>query len=207
VLKFEVQINLSLGDLFRYHAREHIMNYTLASLAVLMMTFLQDVEHRDSNPPISLTEISERGVIGNLGVPLGTSVAIQAEIIDGRSLRTKSTVSIYLLRVTHIEGKKLERPKNMRFDVFPLTFDFEKLTLASSHHGFNKLLDEINEKQLTPKKRAAQKDNYVGKIVKLAGYETGGYRGIPHKLPDGIPAWPDTGFHFSPQLIILKSLE
>ncbi len=64
------------------------MKYTLAVLALLMMTLLQDAKHRDSQPPISLTEISERGVIGNLGVPLGTSVSIQAEIIDGRSLRT-----------------------------------------------------------------------------------------------------------------------
>ena len=183
------------------------MKSTLAAMALLMMTLHQGVEHKDSKPPISLAEISERGVVGSLGVPLGTSVAIQAEIIDGRSLRTKSTVSIYLLRVTHVEGKKLERPINMRFDVFPLTFDFEKLPLASSHHGFKKLLNEISEKPLTPQEHAAQKDAYVGKIVKLTGYETGGYTGIPHNLPDEIPAWPDAGFHFSPQLIILKSLE
>ena len=183
------------------------MKYTLAALLVLMMAFLQDVKQRDSKPPISLSEISERGVIGNLGFPLGTSVTIQAEIIDGKTLRTKSTVSAYLLRVTHIEGEKLERPKNMRFYVFPLTFDLEKLPLASSHHRFDKLLDKMNEKPLTPKERAAKKSNYVGRIVKLAAYETGGYTGIPHTLPEGVPAWPGTGFHFAPQLIILKSLE
>ena len=177
------------------------------ALAVLVMALFQDAGQKDPKPPITLSEISERGVVGKLGVPLGTSVAIQAEIVDGGALRRKSTVSSYLLHVTHVDGKKLERPLNMNFYVFPLTFDFRKLPLASSHSRFDKVLDDVNERALTREERMAKKRDYIGSVVNLAAYETGGYTGIPLTLPEGVIAWPDTGFHFAPQLIVLKSLE
>ncbi|QEG21967.1 hypothetical protein [Mariniblastus fucicola] len=183
------------------------MKYALLVACLLLTVLLQESETEDPKLPIPLDEISERGVMGKLGVPLGTSIAIEAQIIDGNTLRKKSTVSTYLLRVTHVDGQKLERTRDMRFGVFPLSFDFQKMPLASTHSGFNKLLDEINTQPLTKRERIEKKKDYVGTVVKLWCYETGGYVGTPDNLPEGIGGWPDTGFHFSPRLLVLKLVE
>ena len=60
--------------------------------------------------PVTVAELNERPVIGQLGIPLGTCGEIQAKIIAGRELRLKQYDGAYLLSVTHVGGKELKSP-------------------------------------------------------------------------------------------------
>jgi hypothetical protein len=44
---------------------------------------------------------------------------------------------------------------------------------------------------------------YVGREVRLAVYETGGYSGIPGNLPRDVGVWQDHRFGFSTWLVVL----
>ena len=56
-------------------------------------------------------------MIGSLGVALGRATEIDAVVISGRDLRRKGFDSLYLLKVTHVGGKKLDKPTPLRFSV------------------------------------------------------------------------------------------
>ncbi|MEM9346934.1 MAG: hypothetical protein AAGB26_09995 [Planctomycetota bacterium] len=74
-------------------------------------------------------------------------------------------------------------------------FDFYEL-----NHG--KRIGRLNSNQV----QALQND-YVGKQVRLAVYETGGFSGIPGNLPDDVPVWQDHAFGFSARLVVLAERE
>ena len=44
---------------------------------------------------------------------------------------------------------------------------------------------------------------YDGKTVRLVVYEIGSFGGIPAKLPDDVPIWADSGYHFSTSLTVV----
>jgi len=67
--------------------------------------------------PVKPEELHRRSVVGRVGLPLGTAVEVEAEIISGTSLRRKESDSHDLLKVTHIDGRKVETPPVMRFSV------------------------------------------------------------------------------------------
>ena len=168
-------------------------------LAIAINTCGQD----KSEPPITLEELNRRNVIGDLGLPLGTSAEIEAEVISGSSLRIKEYESQYLLKVTHVDGKRLHEPPLMRFYT-PL---FASAKLPNGPFALYEMRNGSKAKSLTDSQEAELEKGYVGKTFRLVAYEQGGFDGIPEKLPEDVPVWAGSVFHFSTFLTVLSERE
>jgi hypothetical protein len=153
--------------------------------------------------PITLEELNRRSVIGKLGLPLGTTVEIEAEVVSGRSLRLKEYFSLYLLRVTHVNGKELETAPLMRFS----SPSFASVELANHTFALYELKHGAKAKSLASSQIEKLEKGYVGKKVRLIVYEVGGFHGIPNQLPNDVPVWADAAFHFETTLSVLRSRE
>lgn len=152
--------------------------------------------------PLTLDDL-DRPVIGRLGVPLGTSVEIVAEIVDGDTIGNKASQGTYLLRVTEIDGKPPSKPVVMSFSVR----NSFSVRLANDDFDLCKLKTGQTTGSLNSDQIAVLKKDYVGSSVKLGVYERGGYSGIPDSLPDGTLEWQDHGFGFSTWLEVLVQRE
>jgi len=60
--------------------------------------------------PITVTELRARGVLGELGEPLGKIVVVTAVVVDGNSLRTKEASGALYLRITRVGERTLASP-------------------------------------------------------------------------------------------------
>ncbi len=150
--------------------------------------------------PITLEEINRRNVVGRLGVPLGTAVEIEAEVVSGSSLHLKGYDSHYLLKVTHVNGKEVGTPSLFGFSV-PA---FAAVKLANHTFALYEMKYGTKAMSLDSSQVAELEQGYVGRSVQLLAYEVGGFSGIPRELPKDAPVWADTGFHFSTSLTVLK---
>src|SRR4051812_9921551 len=151
--------------------------------------------------PLRVSELNERPVIGELGIPLGTCGDIQAKVIAGRDLRLKQYDGAYLLSVTHIGNKRMATPVNLRFVIAPGA----SVKLASDGFELHELKTGKRTGTLTDTKIRELEEGYVGKAMKLTVYEVGGFSGIPRKMPEGRAIWwADTGFHFSTSLVVIS---
>ena len=147
---------------------------------------------------IPISQLRSAEVIGDLGIPLGTVAEIRATVFAGRELRLKRYASVYLLRVTSVNGRKLEHPVLIEFRAgsewteLPLVhnsfelYEMKKGVKASS-------LDDDEEQQL-------EKD-YVGREFRLIVYETGRFDGLPDAQALMMASH---GFSFSNYLIVLR---
>jgi len=114
---------------------------------------------------ITVADLNERGVVGRLGVPLGTVVQITATLIDGRELHDKEHQSDRLLKVTRVDGQDLREAQILEFRPHPTA---------------NVSLEDVA----------------TGSSRRLLVYESGGFSGIPQKLPEEVSAWQDHSFSF-----------
>ena len=138
-------------------------------------------------------------LIGDLGVPLGTVVEIRATIVAGSETRMKQYQSAYLLRVSEVGGRPLPQPQLMEFAV-P---GFVSAKLASDNFDLYELKNGTKTGRLDSSQIEKLQKGYVGKEVRLAVYETGGYSGIPANLPSDVPVWQDRGFRFRTWLVVM----
>jgi hypothetical protein len=142
---------------------------------------------------------SKPPVIGKLGVPLGTVVEIRATVVAGSETRMKQYQSAYLLRVSEVGRRPLPQPQLMEFSV-P---GFVNANLANDDFDLYELKNGEKTGRLDSAQIEELQKGYVGKAVRLAVYETGGYSGIPANLPSDVPVWQDRGFGFSTSLVVL----
>jgi hypothetical protein len=149
---------------------------------------------------LPVSELNERPVIGELGIPLGTCGDIQAKVIAGRVLRLKQYDGAYLLSVTHVGDKRMATPVNLRF----VTAPGASVNLARDGFELHKLKTGKEAGSLTGKQIRELEDGYVGKTVKLTVYEVGAFAGLPRNFPGGGLPWADTGFHFSSSLVVIS---
>ncbi len=149
--------------------------------------------------PIHVDELNERPVIGKLGVPLGTVTEIKAQIVAGDELRMKAYQGIYLLKVTHVAGVKLNKPPLLRFSVSP----FVDVSVASDHFDLYEMKNGKKAGSLESEQIKELEKGYVGKTVRLVVCEYGSFHGQPDKLPKDYPTLPDVGFHFSTSLDVV----
>ncbi|HJZ92350.1 MAG TPA: hypothetical protein VKE40_15850 [Gemmataceae bacterium] len=179
----------------------------LAILVPLCFLVLDRTLSADDPPakpvPLQASELNERPVIGELGIPLGTCADIQAKVIAGRDLRLKQYASAYLLSVTHVGNKRLATPVNLRFVSAPGV----SVKLASDGFELHELKTGKKTGTLTDTKIRELEEGYVGKTIKLTVYEVGAFSGIPRKMPEGRIWWADTGFHFSTSLVVISEQE
>src|SRR4029079_16003896 len=90
--------------------------YKTCVLSVLFIPFgTATVAQEAAKRPISLDELNTRQVVGTLGKPLGTAVEIKGKVIAGSELRLKQYDGVYLLKVSHGDGKELDQPVVLRF--------------------------------------------------------------------------------------------
>jgi hypothetical protein len=141
--------------------------------------------------------LTENPVVGALGLPLGTVVEIRGNVISGDELRLKAYAGTYLLRVKEVGGRARVPPAVMEFSApFVASLPSDPFELYESKTGSKPDgLDSAQIKQL--------EKGYVGKQVRLVVYETGGYSGIPRKLPADAPTWQDRDFGFRTSLVVL----
>lgn len=147
----------------------------------------------------SLSSLTERPVVGALGVPLGTVTEIRARVVAGRELRAKAYEGAYLLRVMEVDGRPLAPPPVMEFHV-PR---FVSVKLASDHFALHELKTGSATGRLDSARIGELEKDYVGKEMRLVVYEVGEYSGIPGNLPADVPVWADRGFGFRTSLVVL----
>jgi hypothetical protein len=131
-------------------------------------------------------------------MPLGTVAEVRATVISGSELHDKGHQGSYLLRVTEVGGRAIERPANLEFTV-P---SFVNVKLARGVFELYELKTGKKAGQLNSNRIAEIETGYVGKQLRLIVYETGGYSGIPRNLPPDV-TWQDHGFSFSTSLVVL----
>ena len=150
-------------------------------------------------PPLTLDDLHRRPVIGQLGVPMGTVVEIEATVMAGHQTRLKALESAYLLCITHINGQPLSGPVVLEFGIpgfVSTALAADTFTLYEKKHG--EAAHSLDSAQI-----AELEKDYVGRPVRLLVYEVGEYSGMPMNLPNDVPPWQDLGFGFSTRLIIL----
>lgn len=183
------------------HKRSTSMNLSTivvcVALALAGSSYGQD---QSTEPPVTLEELNRRNVVGKLGLPLGTAVEIEAEVVSGRSLRRKGYDSLYLLKVMNVDDRELNPPPLMRFS----SPGFASVELSSHTFALYEMKQGRKAKSLDSTQIAELEKGYVGKEVRLVVYEVGSFHGIPNQLPKDVPVWADFGFHFSTSLTVLN---
>ena len=141
-------------------------------------------------------------VIGMIGVPLGKVVAVRATVVDGESLRMKATQGAYLMKITEVDGKKLNSEPIIRFSLAPGS----KVQLANNDFELYKLKTGKKAESLTDEQMETFKKDYVGRSFLLQVYELGEFSGIPKNMPKEVLKWQDHGFGFRTNLIVLREV-
>ena len=170
----------------------------VVSLCLLFVACLGMLDQRRL-PVLTLEDLRERSVVGELGVPLGTVVEVDAVVVSGRELRTKSSRGSYLLKITRVNQMSLSDSRVMSFTV-PEFIDIE---LASDSFRLYELKMGEKTQRLADKEMQQLEQGYVGKSVRLAVYEEGAFCGIPDQLPEDVPVWQDVGFGFKTWLVVV----
>jgi len=179
--------------------KSEIMKVAAAAVSIIAVTLFAHSQETAKAPPLTVDELMQRPVIGELGLPLGTATEIQAGIVSGDSLNEKGFELLYLLNVTHVGGKKLDRPRMLEFSV-P---GFTGVKLANHTFGLYELKHGKKAGSLDSAQIKTLEQGYVGKTVRLVVYEVGDFSGVPHELPKDVPVWAGRTFHFSTSLVVL----
>jgi hypothetical protein len=153
--------------------------------------------------PITLEELHSRGVLGRLGVPLGTAVKIEAVVLSGDALRMKRFQGQYLLEVKRVGGKELTVSPKMLFGVAQGLSWGELPETKRELWDFVESKQEKEEGELNSSEFKESEKRFVGKKVWLVVYEIGEFRGHPNGVPRGKLGWADTNFGFSTSLIVI----
>lgn len=168
-------------------------------VAALVFSVQAVAQQPPAEKPITIAELNRRQVVGDLGVPLGSAVEIRATVFAGSELNRKGYDSMYLLRVTHVDGKELEQPQLMEFSV-P---GFVRTDVVNDPFDLYKMKMGQKASSLSSEQIAELEKGYVGKTVNLSVYEVGYFSGLPRNMPRGARVWQDRAFHFSTSLTVL----
>lgn len=149
--------------------------------------------------PFGLARIEQ--VHGRLGKRLGTIVTVDAEIIRGADIDSKRYRSLYLLKVTHVDGKPLPAAPFFRFDMYSFApvgqIAKDGFELYERKHGMRPgALDSNTLREL--------ETGYVGSKHRFQVFETGQFVGSPDEVQEIIGAFADVDFHFATSLMLLS---
>lgn len=86
-----------------------------ASAAVSIGCVSSEGQTTQPDRPMSLHEISQRGIEGLLGIRLGTIVTIEGEVVANQSRSKMDSVEPFFLRIDSIDGRPLTAPVQYRF--------------------------------------------------------------------------------------------
>jgi hypothetical protein len=142
-------------------------------------------------------------IIGQLGVPLGTVVQIDATVVAGRSLGSKDLASEYLLKVLKVGSTSVSNVPACQFQ----THSWADVKLAPDVFSLYELKKGKKTGSLSDSQIAELESGYVGQHFHLLVYEEGIYTGVPRDLPKDYPIWQDRAFGFRTHLIVLRIME
>lgn len=180
--------------------KNYISTVCLALLPVAGMTESRAAEKEPKS--ISVESLNTIEVIGKLGVPLGKVATIRATVLDGDSLQTKQSSGSYLLKISEVNGKKLDKESIVDFALAPGS----DVKLANGDFALYKLKTGKEADSLTSEQIDKLKKDYVGQSFLLQVYELGGFTGIPDDMPNEAGVWQDTGFYFHTYLRVLREV-
>lgn len=143
-------------------------------------------------------------IAGHLGLPLGTPVEVEAQVVlvtipDQKNTRT------YHMVVTKIDGASLSQPKIFRFRA---ESELRSL-MPRTEHELKKLLnsyvegDSGPEMQITKVQAEAYLLEHTVRHRKFTVYETAEYTGRPRSLPAPKPIYYAPDFAFETCLVIV----
>jgi hypothetical protein len=81
----------------------------------LFISFAATPATHPTSQPVSLDEVRERGVIGQLGVPLGTMVEVTGTVVPNNSRRKADGGEPFFLQIYAVDGKPLTKPVEYAF--------------------------------------------------------------------------------------------
>ncbi len=143
-------------------------------------------------------------IVGQLGVPLGTVVQVDATVVLGRSPKSNKDVhSEYLLKVSKVASSVLSDPPKCRF----WSHSWDRVKLAPDVFSLYELKKGKKTGKLSDAQIAELEQGYVGQEYHLLVYEEGVFSGIPNNLPKDYLSWQDRSFGFSTHLIVLRIVE
>ena len=180
-------------------------NLTTLALAIAMISAGVTAVRAEEKEVKSITaeSLNTIAVVEKLGVPLGEVATIRAIIVDGDSLRTKADMGSFFLRVTEVNGKKLDSEPIIDFFLAPGS----RAKLANDNFELYELKTGKKTGELTGSKIEKLKEDYVGRALLLQVYELGSFSGLPKNLPQEVMVWQDRGFHFRTYLRILREVD
>lgn len=149
---------------------------------------------------ITLSDLKNKHVVGELGLPLGSIAVIRATICDGDLMNDKIHDGEYLLRITHVNDEIITASPILEFSLRhagKINLATNSFDLFFMNNGYT--VEELNASQI-----AKLKNEYVDKEVTLVCYETGEFTGMPEDIPDDVLPWQEAGFRFKSKLEILS---
>lgn len=135
--------------------------------------------------PIPISEIERRGVLGQLGHPLGTKLTVEGTVFDGDTSGLKGESGRMWLDIQRVAGDDL--PKALR-----MKFDLEEWT----PHGTN-----LDDDELPPITKEVH-----GQPFKYLVYEKGGFVGDPEDVIWDRPFRAGAWWRFTTYLVVMRDL-
>jgi len=180
------------------------MKYKKTFTVIITIIACTLVARADDQAPksISVESLDTIPVIGMIGVPLGKVATVRATVVDGESLGMKASQGHYLLKITEVDGTKLNSEPIIRFSLAPGS----EVQLASNNFELYELKTGKKAESLTDEQMVAFKKDYVGRSLLLQVYELGGFSGIPKNMPKEVMIWQDRGFGFRTYLRVLREV-
>lgn len=168
----------------------------IAFLILLFLGFGGCNWKSSNNSPLSIAEINNRQVIGNLGIPLAETARIRATVVDGDGLRMKAYASSYLLKVSSVNDIPFVGDHLFRFQVSSQNENDDVFGLVSGSWGFSELPYRTNGDRYTADKIKQLRSNYAGTKLLINAYEKGAF------YSDG-----GEGHYLDTELIVLSAAE
>jgi hypothetical protein len=166
---------LRLDESWRSASGWRVAMKRITFLTLLLLGFGGCNWKSNNNSPLSIAEINNRQVIGNLGIPLAETARIRATIVDGDSLRMKAFASSYVLKVSSVNGIPFAGDHLFRFDVSSQNEDDDVFGLVSGSWGFSELPNRTNGDRYTAEKINQLRSNYAGTKLLINAYEKGAF--------------------------------
>src|SRR5579863_8248920 len=76
-----------------------------------------------TEPPLQLKDVRDRGIEGTLGRPLGTVVEVSGKVIANESLAKVDMGEPFFLRIDAVDGRKLATPTSFPSSKMPLALE------------------------------------------------------------------------------------
>ncbi|MCP4784730.1 MAG: hypothetical protein GY903_03040 [Fuerstiella sp.] len=157
---------------------------------------------------IGIKQLRDVEIIGALGVPLGKIVSIEATVVSNAEVRRK-VGGPFFLRVTAVDGKKLETAVDCEFWV-PRSYIGRKVHVAPDAEGFRRLFGVKPGTVIRWDDYERIAPDYVGSNVKLSVFCRAMISGIAYSRyppPEWYPLGGGSSYKISETLVVHRQLD